>query len=71
MEHFESNGCARRARKLCGETHWGGDLRAQEKVRERASCAEKGTGEATYAYGRKCENALELRGKIAPAKSPG
>jgi hypothetical protein len=29
---------------------------------ECASCAEKRTGEATYARGRKCENALELQG---------
>ena len=34
-----------------------------------ASCAEQRTGEATYARGRKCENALELRGR-APADSP-
>ena len=33
-------------------------------------CAEHRTGEATYARGRKCENALELRGKRAPAESP-
>jgi hypothetical protein len=39
VENFESNGCARRARKLCGEAHWGGDLRAREKVRERAGVA--------------------------------
>ena len=32
-------------------------------------CAEQRTGEATYARGRKCENALELRG-CAPADSP-
>ena len=38
---------------------------------ERASCAEKRTGEATYARGRKCENALELQGGRAPAESPG
>jgi len=38
-EDFESNGCARRARKLCGAAHWGGDLRAGEKVRERAGVA--------------------------------
>ena len=25
--HQKSNGCARRTRKLCGEAHWGGDLR--------------------------------------------
>ena len=39
VEDFESNGCARRARKLCGAAHWGGDLRAGEKVRERAGVA--------------------------------
>jgi hypothetical protein len=39
VENFESNGCARRARKLCGAAHWGGDLRAGEKVRERAGVA--------------------------------
>ena len=37
---------------------------------ERATCAEQRTGEATYARRRKCENALELRGKRAPAESP-
>ncbi len=26
-------------RKLCGAAHWGGDLRAGEKVRERAGVA--------------------------------
>ena len=36
-----------------------------------ASCAEQRTGEATYARGRKCENALELRGKRVPAEFPG
>lgn len=36
VENFKSNGCAWRARKLGGEAHWGGDLRAREKVRERA-----------------------------------
>ena len=36
---------------------------------DRASCAEQRTGEATYARGRKCENALELRGR-APAEFP-
>ena len=35
-----------------------------------ASFAEQRTGEATYARGRKCENALELRGR-APAEFPG
>ncbi len=35
-----------------------------------ASCAEQRTGEATYARGRKCESALELRGR-APADFPG
>ena len=39
--------------------------------RERASCAEKRTGEATYARGRKCENTLELQGDRAPAEFPG
>jgi hypothetical protein len=39
VEDFESNGCARRARKLCGAAHWGGDLRAGEKVRERSGVA--------------------------------
>ena len=39
VEDFESNGCARRARKLCGAAYWGGDLRAGEKVRERAGVA--------------------------------
>ncbi len=45
-------------------------LREQRVARgERASCAEKRTGEATYARGRKCESALELRGR-ASAESP-
>ena len=35
------------------------------------SCAEKRTGEATYAHRRKCENALELRGNRVPAEHPG
>ena len=39
MENFESSGCARRARRLCGASHWGGDLRAGEEVRERAGVA--------------------------------
>jgi hypothetical protein len=59
VENFNSNGCA---------------LEAHEAGRRRrciASCAEQRNGEATYARGRKCENALELRGKSAPAKSPG
>ena len=38
---------------------------------ERAGCAEQRTGESTYARGRKCENALALRGKRAPAEFPG
>ena len=46
-------------------------LRATDARGERASCAEQRTGEATYARGRKCENALELRGKRAPAEFPG
>jgi hypothetical protein len=44
-------------------------LRATDARGGRASCAEQRTGEATYARGRKCENALELRGR-APADSP-
>ena len=36
---------------------------------ERASCAEQRTGGATSAQRRKCENALELRGR-APAEFP-
>ena len=39
VENFESIGCAPKARKLCGAAHWGGDLRAGEKVRERAGVA--------------------------------
>ena len=35
------------------------DFRATVARGERASCAEKRTGEATYARGRKCEHALE------------
>ncbi len=38
---------------------------------ERASCAEKHTGEATFARRRKCENTLELQGGWTPAESPG
>ena len=45
-------------------------MRATDAREERASCAEQRTGEATYARGRKCENALELRGR-APAEFPG
>ncbi len=58
-ENFDRNGCAHEARK--------------EGRRRRciASCAEQRTGEATYARGRTCENALELRGKRAPAEFPG
>jgi len=51
-----------------GEERWK-TLRATDARGERASCAEQRTGEATYARGRKCENALELRGR-APADSP-
>ena len=36
-KHFESTGCA--LSRLCGASHWGGDLRAGEKVRERAGVA--------------------------------
>ncbi len=39
VENFEIIGCARRPRKLCGAAHWGGDLCAGEKVRERAGVA--------------------------------
>ncbi len=59
MENFDSNGCAHEARE------------AGRRRRCIASCAEQRTGEATYARGRKCENALELRGKRAPAEFPG
>jgi len=59
VENFDSNGCVHRARA------------AGRRRRCIASCAEQRTGKATYARGRKCENALELRGKSAPAKSPG
>ena len=59
MEKFDSNGCAHGARE------------AGRRRRCIASCAEQRTGKATYARGRKCENALELRGKRAPAEHPG
>ena len=59
VENFDSKGCAHGARE------------AGRRRRCIASCAEQRNGEATYARGRKCENALELRGKSAPAKSPG
>jgi hypothetical protein len=42
----------------------------RETLREQQSCAETRTGEATYARGRKCENALELQGGRTPAESP-
>jgi len=48
----------------------GGELREPWLRAKGASCAEQRTGEATYARGRKCENALELRGR-APADFPG
>ena len=57
MENFDSKGCAHGARE------------AGRRRRCIASGAEQRTGEATYARGRKCENALELRGR-APADSP-
>ena len=57
MENFDSHGCAHEARE------------AGRRRRCIASCAEHRTGEATYARGRKCENALELRGR-ASADSP-
>ena len=59
MENFDRNGFAHEARE------------AGRRRRCIASCAEQRTGEATYARGRKCENALELRGKCAPAEFPG
>ena len=54
MKNFDSHGCAYEARE------------AGRRRRCIASCAEQRTGKATYARGRKCENALELRGR-APA----
>ena len=54
-----------------GEDGGEGELREQRLRAKGARCAEQRTGEATYARGRKCENALELRGKRAPAESPG
>ena len=59
VENFDSKGCAHGARE------------AGRRRRCIASGAEQRTGEATYARGRKCENALELRGKRAPAEFPG
>jgi len=53
-----------------GEERWR-TSRAAVARGEGAGCAEHRTGEATYARGRKCENALELRGKRAPAEFPG
>ncbi len=58
MENFDSNGCAYEARE------------AGKRRRCIAGCAELRAGEATYARGRKCENALELRGR-ASAEFPG
>jgi hypothetical protein len=57
VENFDRNGCAHGTRE------------AGRRRRCIASCAEHRTGEATYARGRKCENALELRGR-APAEFP-
>ena len=57
VENFDSNGCVHRARA------------AGRRRRCIAGCAELRAGEATYARGRKCENALELRGR-ASADSP-
>jgi hypothetical protein len=54
-----------------GEDGGEGELREQRLRAKDARCAEQRTGEATYARGRKCENALELRGKCAPAEFPG
>ena len=58
VKNFDSNGYAHGARE------------AGRRRRCIASCAEHRTGEATYARGRKCENALELRGKRASAEFP-
>ncbi len=58
MENFDSNGCVHRARA------------AGRRRRYIAVCAELRAGEASYARGRKCENALELRGR-ASAEFPG
>ena len=58
MKNFDSHGCAYEERE------------AGRRRRCIAGCAEQRTGEATYARGRKCENALELRGR-APAEFPG
>jgi hypothetical protein len=58
VENFDSNGCVHRARA------------AGRRRRCIAGCAELRAGEATYARGRKCENALELRGR-ASAEFPG
>ena len=58
VENFDSNGCAHEARE------------AGRRRRCIACYAELRAGEATYARGRKCENALELRGR-APADFPG
>ena len=64
-----------------GSPRGGGELRQQrlrarsarggkEKALHRKLCGEAHWG-ATYACGRKCENALELQGERAPAESPG
>ena len=53
-----------------GEDGGEGELREQRLRTKGARCAEQRTGEATYARGRKCENALELRGR-ASAEFPG
>ena len=53
-----------------GEDGGEGELREQRLRAKGARCAEQRTGEATYARGRKCENAMELRGR-APAEFPG
>ena len=60
------NGGKLRQKRLRARNARGG----QEKALHRKLCGEVHWG-ATYARRRKCENALELQGKRAPAKSPG
>ena len=52
-----------RQQRLRASSARGGQEKALRCI---AGCAELRAGEATYARGRKCENALELRGR-APA----
>ena len=62
------NGGKLRQQRLRASSARGGQEKALRCI---AGCAELRAGEATYARGRKCENALELRGKRAPAEFPG